>query len=198
MAEWWKDLPKPVSAVANCHILGLFSFIINDDTRMFLTNDWTTLSANALGEVLGFHNHHRSISIKVLKGELLNMAPIMTYGTPHPCGFKPWKWDSLLRGGQGAFVPRLDEGLYVSDEFRTTHLDVKTPPLYMGASVFHSVQQLTKRTAWVVREHGESTGVATENWSAKDLSDWHKQPNMYVPVTPASVQKLWSSTFADS
>ena len=198
MSEWWRDLPKPVSGVANCHVVGLFSFIVDDNTRVFLTNDWTTLSVNFLAEALGFHNHHRSISIKVLNGELLNIAPTMTYGTPHPCGFKPWEWDSILRGGKGAFSLTVDEGLYVSDEFKTTHMDVKTPPHYMSASTLHSVQQLTKRTAWAVREHGESTGKPTQNWSAKDLTKWHKQHNMYLPLSQASIHSLWPATFVDS
>lgn len=184
-------MPLPVSGVANCHVLGLYSFIINDDLRVFATTDWTTLSSNIRGEALGFHDHHRDISIKVLTGQILNVQPEMNRGNPCP-EFKKWRWDSKLRGGAGDFAKASPSVEFVSNRTLIEELSARTPPAFLRHEDFHSVVQLSKRAVWVVREHGASTLAETTTWSREDLSKWSSR-DMYQPLPPESIRKVWSS-----
>jgi len=187
--SWWNNLKNPISGVANCHVPGLYSLVFSDDIRVFILDDWTSLAGNLFGEAVGFHNHHRNISIKVVQGELLNIATSADRGIPHPLKFTPWVWDSKLRGGKGKFIAS-PKGEFISAESKATAMAQASPPLFMKASELHTVQQVSKRAVWVVRESGRSTGKPTVNWSVKDLSKW-SQKDLYVPMSKTSVKKLW-------
>lgn len=188
---WWKTLTTPVSGVANCHVPGLYSLVFDEDTRVFILDDWTSLAANLFGEAVGLHNHHRNISIKVIQGELLNISAQPNRGIPHPSGLKMWVWDSTLRGGKGKFTGP-DSGQFLSSEWKVQALSKDTPPLFIPQKELHTVQQVSKRAVWVVRESGKSSNRPTVNWSIKDLSKWSSK-DLYVPMSKTAVKKLWEA-----
>jgi hypothetical protein len=189
---WWNNLSAPTSGVANCHVPGLYSLVFDEDTRVFILEDWTSLAANLFGEAVGLHNHHRSISIKVIQGELLNISAKPNRGIPHPSALKLWRWDSRLRGGKGKFTGP-DSEQFLSSEWTIQALSQATPPLFIPSKELHTVQQVSKRAVWVVRELGKSSGKPTANWSMRDLSKW-SQKDLYVPMSKTAIKKLWDST----
>lgn len=192
---WWNNLDKPISGVANCHVSGLYSLVFTEDIRVFIVDDWTPLAANLFGEAVGLHNHHRNIAIKVIQGEILNISAKANRGIPHPSGLKMWRWDSKLRGGKGKFTGP-DPEQFLSSEWTVQALSKTTPPLFIPSKELHTVQQVSKRAVWVVRESGKSSGKPTVNWSMKDLTKW-SQKDLYLPMSKTAVRKLWDSTVAE-
>lgn len=183
----------PISAVKNCHIPGLVSFILDENRRIFAANNWTTLAANDFGDAVGVHNHHRNISIKVLSGELMNIeaGKVWKPAPIHPYNYRKWIFDSKLRGGAGSF--RLDDtGYGISPEMEFTLLTPGSRTLYLDTWQLHTVKQLTKLCVWEVTESGPSTVSQTENWSRMNLTNWGEDCDYYIPMSHGEMMKAWS------
>ena len=185
---------KPLNGVANCHIEGVFSFVLNEDQRVFATREWTTLGANDFGDVVGFHDHHRDLRIDVLLGEIVNLSASVAHehsGESHPYPYAKWTWDSTLRGGSGHFI-RSHRSLPLRNRFIHTVLTPDTDTFRLDAADLHTIKQLTKVTAWMVTETSASTQQPTVNWSRQDLTNWHSaHPDLYRPLTEKELERVW-------
>lgn len=187
-----KDLlpVSPISGVKNCHAEGVYSFMISEDQRVFATTEWTPLAANDFGDAVGFHDHHRDIGLRVVLGEILN---ITARPGKHPYPYKPWTWDSTLRNGSGRFTPIERDLTGPSNQSTVTLLNRSTGYLDLNRYELHTVKQLSKMTAWIVSEYGESTGQPTTTWSRMNLSNWHTLSEWYQPMTKAEINQVWGA-----
>ena len=207
------DALTPVSGVKNCHCEGLFSLMFEDGLRLYATTEWTPLAANSYGDVVGFHNHHVDIQLKVILGEIENISPQMEHREQRSAGYSIWEWNSPLRERVGHFsqlpvevVDKVKSGawkeedvkvwltpdVYVSDCAFRTKLHPDSSTLELDRYEVHTVNQLTRNTAWFVKEYGPSTGLPTYTWSTHDLSDWHSRgDDFYVPMSQREVSLLW-------
>lgn len=194
----------PISGVKNCHVEGLYSLMFEDGLRMYATTEWTSLAANAYGDALGFHNHHTDIRLKVITGEIENISPVMDRTEKLSAGHARWTWNSPLRGLAGHFVQTDNESTvapgeegwnppmeYVTDYAFRTRLHPGSTTLSLYANEVHTVNQLTRVTAWFVKELGSSSKRPTYTWSNQNLSKWHEQAAWYVPMNSTEIRALW-------
>lgn len=162
---------------------------------MFVVDNWTTLAANDFADAIGYHNHHRDVTLKVVVGELENIQPQLS--PEYALEFLPyttWEWDSKLRGGKGQFIksePTLDG--YISNKQIKIRLTKDSPSLFLNSSSIHTVKQLSRFTAWYVSESGHSTDDLTRTWSRRNLSNWHNEGDWYIPMSTPELKKLWKN-----
>jgi hypothetical protein len=186
------EIPEtPVSGVANCHAEGVYSFVFSNTLRMFACLNWTGLAANEYGDVVGFHDHHRSLTLEVAFGEVENIGIHMVDSDNGTKPYRMWEWDSTLRGGAGRFT---DCGIVLCSGSRTcTTLTQRSPAFNLHWSALHTVKQVTKKVAWFVREDPDSSQVGlTQNWSRNDLSHWHEQADFYKPLQGGELIDVWN------
>ena len=161
---------------------------------MFATTEWTTLAANDYGDAVGFHDHHRDLTLKVVVGEIENLLPdIDTFNHVEYMPFSPWIWDSSLRGGKGTFK-KFERGPhtgFISNTMTRVRMNKFSEPQFMYSFATHSVTQKTRHTAWFVEESGESSGKPTKTWTRRDLTGWHNEADWYQPMTDTEIAKLW-------
>lgn len=198
---------EPVSGVANCHAEGVYSFVLDDDRRIFACLNWTTIAANEYGDAVGFHDHHRDVNIKVLSGEIKNTelsvrnplphdfisSDLLPSSEEHPYRFNPWCWDSSLRGGKGKFSPDDETRLIAKNSVLSMVLTPSSSNLYIPKNIFHTISQLTKVAIWMVTEEGPSTGQNTTTWSREDLFNWHRRNiQWYSPIQGKEMLSVWN------
>lgn len=184
---------EPISGVKNCHAEGLFSLVFNDDLRMFATTEWTSLAANAYGDAVGYHDHHRDLEIKVVVGEIENISPQLTVSLRDRYrGYSQWQWDSKLRGGKGQFSLAEDPDEFIAEVAYRMILTPDSAPLTLPFDEVHTINQLSRVSAWFVKESGPSMISRTSTWSRADLSDWHLRSQWYVQMSESEVKQLWT------
>lgn len=187
----WNIPEKPISGVRNCHAEDVYSFVFPDHLRMFACLNWTGLGANDYGDVVGFHDHHTTLTLKVAFGELENIDVSLFEKDNGTRPYSMWEWDSALRGGLGKFV-RVGFGGFIGPR-TITSLTQRSPELRLHWSDLHTVKQVTKKVAWFVQEalHSSQAG-RTQNWSRNDLSQWHEKGDFYVPLEGGELIDVWN------
>lgn len=185
------DIPvMPRSGIRNCHAVGVYSFVFDDNLRMFACLNWTGLAANDYGDTVGFHNHHRDLTIKVAFGEIENIELDWESDDNGTIPYRLWSWDSELRGGLGRFTPTARIEHLKQRMVRT--LTPTTRALALPWTRLHTIKQTSKQVGWFVREGRVGTESRTYNFSRNDLHSWHKQGKFYEELEGDELWAVWS------
>jgi len=185
------DIPaRPRSGVKNCHAVGVYSFVFDDDLRMFACLNWTALAANDYGDTVGFHNHHRDLTLKPVFGEIENIEITWEDNENGTRPYRLWSWDSTLRGGRGRFTST--EQLHYLKQRTVRTLTQSSRAVSLPWARLHTIKQTSKQVGWFVREGEVGTERETFNFSRNNLRSWHRQANFYEELEGDELWAVWS------
>jgi hypothetical protein len=191
------SLPDKVRGVyENAHVEGLYLFDVDDQTRIYQTKNWTTLSANDYGDAVGFHDHDGEACVQVLYGELVDIKPIFHHpSTESPYEYRKYFWDSNLQESNGRFEKTPEDTVF-TDTFLYTILTPWAKPHWISHGAFHAPKTTTKTCIWRVSitQADAPANPCMTVLSRRDLSAWHRQADWYRLIEDTKVaQRLWDS-----
>lgn len=196
-------------SLLNCHVPGLHSFVLKENSdgtlvRMFVASSNHELHKNHCGHCkriwdplsVGIHPHHVDISIYPIYGFVWNVEFQVKKNkgvNQNDFLLDAYKWDSVILNGRGGFKWAGEKKLQLTEHrLMTWHRKY-----HMKSNELHTVY-VTKGqpAAWIIEETPASAGYDAITYSNVDLTRWTSE-GLYQKPTVEQIQEVFKEIEID-